>query len=92
MTEENRKILERINAYSEQVLGNIDPQKVQVSAQLDKLKPIMQEIADEKGMKLEDLFILYMDLQTEASVKSQQKLKDSLSDVNMGGGMPLLFR
>lgn len=92
MTEENRKILERINAYSEQVLGDIDPQKVQVSAQLDKLKPIMQEIADEKGMKLEDLFILYMDLQTEASVKSQQKLKDSLSDVNMGGGMPLLFR
>ena len=92
MTEENRKILERINSYSEQVLGEIDPQKTNVSMQLDKLKPIMQEIADEKGMSLEDLFILYMDLQTEASVKSQQKLKDSLSDVNMGEGMPLLFR
>lgn len=92
MTDENRKILERINAYSEQVLGDIDPQKVQVSVQLDKLKPIMQEIADEKGMSLEELFILYMDLQTEASVKSQQKLKDSLSDVNLGEGMPLLFR
>ena len=92
MTDENRKILERINSYSEQVLGDIDPQKVQVSTQLEKLKPIMQEIADEKGMSLEDLFILYMDLQTEASVKSQQKLKDSLSDVNLGEGMPLLFR
>lgn len=92
MTDENRKILERINAYSEQILGDIDPQKVQVSKQLEKLKPIMQEIADEKGMSLEDLFILYMDLQTEASVKSQQKLKDSLSDVNLGEGMPLLFR
>ncbi len=92
MTEENKKILERINSYSESVLGEIDPQKVPVSQQLEKLKPIMQEIADEKGMKLEDVFILYMDLQTEASVKSQQKLKDSLSDVNLGEGMPLLFR
>lgn len=92
MTDENRKILERINAYSEQVLGDIDPQKVQVSAQLEKLKPIMQEIANEKGMALEDLFILYMDLQTEAGMLSQQKLKDSLSDVNEGEGMPLLIR
>lgn len=92
MTDENRKILEKINAYSEQVLGDIDPQKVQVSAQLDKLKPIMQEIADEKGMDLADVFILYMDLQSEASVNSQKKLNDSLSDINMGDGMPLLFR
>jgi len=92
MTDENRKILERINAYSEQVLGDIDPQKVQVSAQLEKLKPIMQEIADEKGMDLADVFILYMDLQSEASVNSQKKLNDSLSDLNGGDGMPLLFR
>ncbi|MBQ9143052.1 MAG: hypothetical protein IJX63_14860 [Lachnospiraceae bacterium] len=92
MTDENRKLLERINAYSEQVLGDIDPQKVQVSAQLEKLKPIMQEIADEKGMDLADVFILYMDLQSEASVNSQKKLNDSLSDINGGDGMPLLFR
>ncbi len=92
MTDENRKILERINAYSEQVLGDIDPQKVQVSAQLEKLKPIMQEIADEKGMDLADVFILYMDLQSEASVNTQKKLNDSLSDINSGDGMPLLFR
>ena len=52
----------------------------------------MQEIADEKGMDLADVFILYMDLQSEASVHSQQKLNDSLSDINMGDGMPLLFR
>ena len=92
MTDENRKLLEIINAYSEQVLGDIDPQKVQVSAQLEKLKPIMQEIADEKGMDLADVFILYMDLQSEASVNSQKKLNDSLSDINGGDGMPLLFR
>jgi len=92
MTAENRKILERINAYSEKVLGDIDPQKVQVSVQLDKLKPIMQEIADEKNMALEDVFILYMDLQSEASCQSESKLRESLQDINVGSGMPMLFR
>ena len=70
MTEEQRALLTRINSYAENVLGDIDPQKVPVSAQLKKLTPIMQEIADEKHMSLEDLFILYMDLQSEASCAS----------------------
>ena len=92
MTNEYREILLRINSYSENVLGEIDPQKVQVSMQLEKLKPIMEEIAKEKNMSLEDMFILYMDLQTEASCESQRKLKDTLQDLNHGDGMPMLFR
>ena len=94
MTEENRALLARINAYAENVLGDIDPQKVQVSVQLEKLKPIMEEIAKEKGMSLEDMFILYMDLQSEASIATNEKLKESLQDLNEGsdGGSPLLFR
>ena len=94
MTEENRKLLERINSFAESTLGEIDPQKTQVSVQLDKLIPIMEEIAAEKGMTLEDVFILYMDLQSEASCASNEKLKDSLQDLNDGfdGGSPLLFR
>ena len=92
MTNEQREILQRINAYSESVLGNIDPQKVQVSMQLEKLKPIMEKIAKEQNMSLEDMFILYMDLQTEASCESQRKLKDTLQDLNHGDGMPMLFR
>lgn len=94
MTAENKQILERINKYAESVLGEIDPQKVQVSMQLQKLKPVMEEIAAEKGMNLEDIFILYMDLQTEASVVSNNKLKETLQDINNGsdGGSPLLFR
>lgn len=94
MTDENRKLLERINAYAENVLGEIDPQKVQVSVQLEKLRPVMEEIAAERNMDLEDVFILYMDLQSEASCSANQKLKDSLQDINDGfdGGSPLLFR
>ncbi len=92
MTDEQRQFLNRINAYAENVLGDIDPQKVPVSTQLDKLKPIMQEIAEEKNMSLQDIFILYMDLQTEAACASEQKLRDSLQDINDGDGSPLLFR
>lgn len=93
MTAENKALLARINAYAEDVMGEIDPQKVQVSKQLEQLKPILQEIADERGISLTDMFILYMDLQSEASCASNNKLKESLQDINDGsdGGMPLLF-
>uniref|UniRef100_UPI004057C9C2 hypothetical protein n=1 Tax=Acetatifactor sp. TaxID=1872090 RepID=UPI004057C9C2 len=92
MTDEQRQLLNRINAYSESVLGEIDPQKVPVSQQLEKLKPVMEEIAAEKNMSLTDVFIMYMDIQTEASCASQQKLKEDLQDLNMGDGSPILFR
>jgi len=92
MTDENRAILKRINDYAEQVMGDIDPQKVPVSAQIEKLRPIMQKIADEKNMALEDMFILYMDIQSEASCATQQKLSESLQDLNDGSGMPILIR
>lgn len=94
MTDENKALLARINAYAEKVLGEIDPQKVPVSVQLEKLKPIMDEIAGEKGISVEEVFILYMDLQSEASVATNKKLEESLRDINDGfdGGSPLLFR
>lgn len=92
MTEENRKILERINKYAEKVMGEIDPQKVPVSTQLANLKPVMEEIANEKGMSLEDIFILYMDIQSEASCLSDAKLREELKDLNDGNGTPILYR
>lgn len=92
MTDENRAVLKRINDYAEKVMGDIDPQKVPISAQLEKLRPILQEIADEKQIALEDMFIQYMDIQSEASCASQQKLSEDLQDLNDGNGMPILIR
>lgn len=92
MTEENRLLLDRINQYAEKVLGDIDPQKVPVSIQLEKLRSVMQEIAEERNMSLEDVFVLYMDVQSEATVASDQKLQDQLKDLNFGDGMRLLYR
>ena len=80
LNEEERDMLIRINAYSEQVLGDIDPQKTRISFHLDKLKPIMQEIADEKSMALEDVFIKYMDLASIVSAKQDAMLKEDLDE------------
>lgn len=78
MTNEEASFLLRINNYAEEVLGDIDPQKVQVSAQLEKLRPIMQELAMELQMPVEEIFIKYMDLASEAAVMAEKKLKDQL--------------
>ena len=43
-------------------------------------------------MALEDMFILYMDIQSEASCATQQKLSEELQDLNDGSGMPILIR
>lgn len=92
MTDQHKQILNRINQYAEKVMSDIDPQKVQVSVQLDKLRPIMEEISKEMNMSLEDFFVLYMDIQSEASCLSDAKLQEELKDINLGEGMPILYR
>ncbi len=84
MTQENKEILDRINAYAEKALADIDPQKTRISFQLEALKPVMQEIADEKGMSVEEIFILYMDLASEAAVDAEKELQASLDDEGDG--------
>ena len=83
MTSENAEILHKINAYEEKALADIDPQKTPVSFQLETLKPVMEEIAKEKGMSVEDVFILYMDLASEVAVKAEEQFQSELN-----GGSP----
>ncbi len=78
MTENDRDFLNRINKYAEEVLKDIDPQNTHVSEQLDKLRPVMQELADETGMALEEVFIRYMDLASEQGVEAEQKYRDDM--------------
>lgn len=80
LSQEDRQMLDRINAYAEQVLGDIDPQKTRISYQLDKLKPVMEEIAAEKHLPLEDIFIKYMDLASIVSAKENAMLKEELTE------------
>ena len=87
MTAKDLDFLSKINKYAEEVLGDIDPQKVQVSMQLEKLRPIMQQLAMEYQMPVEDVFIKYMDLASEAKVIAEQEMKtkyglDDVTDID----------
>lgn len=83
LSEEEKELLGRVSAYSAKVIGDIDPQKMRISEQLEKLKPVMQEIAEEKNMKLEDIFIKYMDLASLVLAKKEQKFKEDMRDLNI---------
>lgn len=76
MTDKDLEFLNKINKYAEDVLGDIDPQKTQVSLQLEKLRPIMQKMAMELQMPVEDVFIKYMDLASEAKVAADAEAKE----------------
>ncbi len=79
--DEDREMLNRINTYAEDVLGDVDPQKTRISFQLDKLKPVMQEIAEEKNISLEDVFIKYMDLASQVTAKQDELLREDLAEI-----------
>lgn len=81
MTEKDRAFLERINDYANKVMGDIDPQKTKVGAQLEKLRPIMQELAMENGMDVTDVFIKYMDLASEQSVEMERKFQNTVGNM-----------
>lgn len=57
-------------------------QKVRISEQLEKLKPVMQEIANEKNLALEDVFIKYMDLASLVSAKKNEQFKEEMKNLD----------
>ena len=81
MTKEDREFLEKIMAYAEEVMGDVDPEKVRVSEQLEKLRPILQELAMVYKMPVEDVFIKYMDLATEAAIEQNKKFEEDYREI-----------
>ena len=80
MTDKDREFLDKINKFAEKELGDIDPQKTHVSEQLEKLRPIMQQLAMEYKMSVEDVFIRYMDLASEANVSADAAFRDKYGE------------
>lgn len=85
MTSEDRKILNRINEYADNVLKDFDPQKTRISFQLEKLKPIMEEIAKEQNKSIEEIFIKYMDLASEAAAVTNTKFQNTIGNMTKYG-------
>lgn len=83
LSDEDKELLNRVSAYSAEVIGEVDPQQVRISQQLEKLKPIMEQIAAERNMSLEDIFIKYMDLASLVLAKKDQKFKEDMKDFDV---------
>lgn len=80
MTDEQRKMLDRITAVAEKVIDNPDPMITPISTQLNLLKPVMHEISLETGRSIEDIFIEYMDLASEAAIDNVNRKKEDYFD------------
>ena len=80
MTSEDRDFLQTIMDYADEVMPDIDPQKVRISEQIDKLRPILQELAMKHKMSVEDTFIKYMDLATEHAIKYQAEMNEQFKE------------
>ena len=81
MTKEDREFLGEITAYADEVMGDIDPEKVRVSEQIEKLRPILQKLAMVYKMPVEEVFIKYMDLATEAALEENKKFEDDYREI-----------
>lgn len=83
LDQDDKIFFTKVSEYSEQVMGDIDPQKVRVSEQLEKLKPVMEELAAQRGMSLEDVFIKYMDIASLVAAKRDQRFKSDMQDIGV---------
>lgn len=83
LSDDDKELLNRVSAYSAKVIGDVDPQQMRISEQLEKLKPVMEEIAAERKTTLEDVFIKYMDLASLVLAKKDQKFKEDMQDFDV---------
>ena len=91
MTKEDREFLGQIMAYADEVMGDVDPEKVRVSEQIEKLRPILQKLAMVYKMPVEDVFIKYMDLATEAALEKNKKFEDDYKEILGENPKPRFF-
>lgn len=90
MENKEKYILDKVSEYADKVLEGIDPQKTQISYQLEKLKPIMEELSKELGESVEDIFIQYMDAASNAALETERKFQSTMGDMTKYGD-PIKF-
>lgn len=85
MENKEKYIFEKVSAFADKVNDGIDPTKVQVSFQLEKLRPVMEDLAKELSMSIEDVFITYMDEASNAGVETEKKFQSTMGDMSKYG-------
>ena len=81
----NQKIelTDRNNAYAEKALQDIDTDHTPIGVQLERLKPVMQEIAAETNKSIEEIFIIYMDTNSELGAQAEKEYQSRMEEMNL---------
>lgn len=75
-------IMNRINAYADEVLAGVALTDKKVSWQLDQLRPIMEELAAEYHTDLVTIFMTYMDYNSERVAKAEMDYQRKVSEMD----------
>ncbi len=76
------QILDRINEYADKVLADVNPERSRVSDRLAALRPVMEELAREYHKSLADIFVIYMDANTETSAAEEEKYQRKMREMD----------
>lgn len=90
MENKGKYILDKVSEYADKVMQDIDPEKTRISFQLEKLKPIMEELSKELNEPVEDIFIEYMDAASNAGLETERKFQSTMGDMTKYGD-PMAF-
>ena len=90
MEDKKKYIFDKVTEYADEVNKGINPEKVQVSYQLERLKPVMEELAKELNEPVEDIFISYMDSASDAGLETERKFQSTMGDMTKYGD-PMKF-
>ena len=85
MENEKQYIFTKVSEYADKVLNGIDPQKTRISFQLEKLKPVMEELSKELNRPVEDIFIDSMDGASDAALETERKFQSTMGNMSKYG-------
>ncbi len=77
------EITNRINAYGEEVLQDMDLDHTPIGVQLERLKPVMEEIAAETHKSVQEIFIIYMDTNAELNAQAEKEYQNRMEGLNL---------
>ena len=74
------KMRTAITEYAGKALEGIDPQRTKISFQLEKLRPEMERLAKEYGKTLDEIFIIYMDMNSELKAEEELRFQNEMKE------------
>lgn len=74
------RMVEEIQSYADEVLKDVDKEKVQISVQIEMLRPKMEEMAKKYNIDVTDVFVMYMDGISEVQAEKEREFQKKINE------------